>query len=264
VVPGTWALDDARRRLFFLAARPLLYRSRYGVVIPAALLDGRGAGKGSGTARDETLTLFTGDPPDANVTPRLENLAVRLAPYDPVTRRMGDLLLDQLDRKPFLEFGAVVRGFQGENKVLPEFTFTRVDPSAVLVSPIDGVVTSIDDQGDGDVELWLRPSRNSDWLVYLDHVKDVMVRVGDPVTAGQPLCKTAGAFELNVMYDRTGAEKVVAPFVHFDPALSDAYQGLIWAVMEKAEELSGQGDWYDEAAMRGLCAGCRALELKPY
>jgi hypothetical protein len=259
-VAGRWVLAADRRRVFFVPAAELPYRSRFEVRVNGTLL----VAPGQAPARDETYGFMTGDPPDADVQPVLKNLAVRLDAYDPATGRMGDLRLVGLKGKPFLEFGAVVKDFEGRDKALPDFAFLTVDPAATLMAPIDGVVAQIHHRADGHLALWMRPSRGSDWLVYLDHVKDILVAPGQQITAGQPVCKSHdGFFELNVMYDRGSASRAYAPFVHFDPALSAAAQARIWELMDKAEELTGNPDLYDQEAMRPFFAGCRVRDMEP-
>ncbi len=192
--------------------------------------------------------------------PVLRNLVVDIGVQGGVPA--GDFI-PSATHKHFLEFGAIVLDGEGQPKALPTFEY-RVAESAEVRSPLDGVVTRVHFQADSnDYVIWIRPKKNSRWLVEIDHVRDVQIAQGDNVSAGQILGTPGtwggglGRVELMV----NNGDTHVCPFNVFDPTLIDDYRARVTALMTALDAANTTGTpFYDQGAM--LEPGCLALTLE--
>jgi len=193
----------------------------------------------------------------SNIPPVLKNLIVAFGAYDAATGKAGDFVFLASQSKVFDEFGVVVPNEGGNPVTLPTFEY-KVDPNAQVVSPIDGIVTQVDYQEDqDDFSLILLPDADSNWFVNIDHVRNVMVSVGDTVTAGQQVGTSGtwtdelGRVELMVVQDNT---TYYCPFDVFDTALKAEYEEKVTLLMNEWEDFKGDTTIYDQGAM--VAPGC--------
>jgi murein DD-endopeptidase MepM/ murein hydrolase activator NlpD len=115
-----------------------------------------------------------------------ENLSVQFAPWDRATNRAGAFLFTTGKQRVFYEFGLPYSSPQG-TRINGTFVYDVVTGSGIL-APMAGLVTRLEYQAESDdYEVEIRTSQASDWSVSLDHLRQVTVRVGDRVQAGQVL-----------------------------------------------------------------------------
>lgn len=191
--------------------------------------------------------------------PVLKNLIVSIEVWDQATNLAGSIFFKASREKVFLEFGATKEANNAQGySYLPTFEYYTT-PEAVVFSPIDGVITTMTYQADtDDYEMSIVPELGSDWIIFIDHVKDLQVSSGETLVAGQVL-GTAGNFDATL--GRTELQVRAfntdwAPFRYFDPNLTTEYQNKIWALMASWETFKGDPDLYDEAVMLNHYAGC--------
>jgi hypothetical protein len=226
------------------------------LLVALSLLDEEIADAAHESAHVIRVAIAPGPPP------RLQNLAVAFAPWDPVTDLAGDFVFVAAEEKVFLEFGAVVNTPDGP-KTLPTFEY-RVDPDAVVVSPIDGRVEAIAfDSDTNDYEIHLLSSPLSPFLVVVDHVTDPLVAEGDAVVAGQTLGQpgtfsdTLGRTELQLV--NFVERRSYCPLALAAPALAADLHADVSGLMDDWESFQGDAALYDQAAM--LRPGCLADSL---
>lgn len=195
------------------------------------------------------------------LAPVLENLVVTFAAYDAETGRAGDFIFVTARNKVFDEFGAVVEDVGGDPVVLPTFEY-KVSPDSQLVSPMAGIISQVDYQEEtSDYSIVIIPESGSEWFVNIDHVTEVLVSVGESVTAGQLLGKpgvwdeTLGRTELMVVKNQT----YYCPFNLFAPALKSEYEAKVTELMSDWETFKGDDTIYDQAAM--VVPGCNESTL---
>ncbi len=193
--------------------------------------------------------------------PQLQNLVVEFGEWNGETGQAGDFHFVSYEEKVFLEFGAEVEGPDGP-KILPTFEY-RVNSEANVLSPIDGVIADTLHQSEGsDVEVWIKPTSESSYVVIIDHVTDLQVSVGMEIPAGTILGKPGpwnqdlGRVELMVVKMDEGL--TYAPFYMFDAELKVTYEQKVWQLMEDWETFKSDTTLYDQPAMEPYHAGCLA------
>jgi hypothetical protein len=168
------------------------------------------------------------------VAPRLVDLGVTFAPYDPATGRAGtfDLSLP-LTVGPVGPFGRVVSDQNGNPKSLPEFDYF-VPAGTVVRAPFDGVVSWIDHQpASDDYEVLVARSKTSPWWFDYDHLSKVLVDSGATVRAGDPvgIVKTIGTQQpigfVELMVGNYKTETVYCPLALADPARADSLTAVV-------------------------------------
>ncbi len=186
----------------------------------------------------------------------LKNLGVTIETYDPGTGYAGVVKFDISRYKVFIEFGVSVEGSPGDYKTFPTFEYYTTTEADVF-SPIAGTVDWIGYQPSTfDYEMSISSIYNSNWLLFVDHVRNPTVTTGDAVSVWQVLGKvgtvsaTTGRTEIQVRANNIDD----APFKYFDPATTDQYQQLITDLMASWEAFKGDTSIYDEAAM--IWPGC--------
>jgi murein DD-endopeptidase MepM/ murein hydrolase activator NlpD len=134
------------------------------------------------------------------------------------------------------------------------------------LAPCDGTIKIIERQEQsGDYSVVIEPKVNpififgNDWVIDLDHVKDIKVKKGDKVTAGQVIGKPGsdqGAswmFELDLV-KRSDCNHY-APGKFFDSSVNTVIKEKLIPIMEGLEgDIGGRAVVYDYAAM--LYPGC--------
>ncbi len=204
-------------------------------------------------------------PKDEDEMPVLKNLSVDFGPYDPVTKRAGVFLFKSAEDMIFLNIGARVKGPDGW-KIIPEFEY-RTDPEAKVYAAAAGVVTRVELQsGSNDYEIEIKPNIKSTYSVINDHIKNVTLKVGDEIEAGQ-LLGTAGTWgnglgrtELMVNKNLSmGISEHHCPFEFFDQVLLEEYKQNVSTLMKDWESFKGNTTLYDEA--KDIWPGCAYEKL---
>jgi hypothetical protein len=248
------SLEHGKEKLALVHLRVFEFMAR--LLLALGLIDAEIAEGAQEAAHVIRVAIAPGPPP------RLQNLAVAFAPWDPVTDLAGDFVFVAAEEKVFLEFGVVVDSPDGP-KPLPTFEY-RVNPDAVVVSPIDGTVEAIAFKSEtNDYEIRLLASPLSPFLVVVDHVTDPLVAEGDAVAAGQALgvpgtfSASLGRTELQIV--NFVERRSYCPLLLADPALAAALHADVSGLMDDWESFQGDAALYDQAAM--LLPGCLADSL---
>lgn len=199
---------------------------------------------------------------DKTQLPIIKNLMVDFAPYNSATGKAGAFLFKKEEDKVFLEFGDVVTNPQGQKiHVLPTFEY-HTDPNAVVYAVANGIVRKIDYQLDGnDYELHLSEENGYTWELSYDHVRNLTVKNGDKVTAGQklgtvgPWSNGLGRVELQVKkpIDKNSIYDY-CPLSLFNPALLEEYKQKISTLMNDWEKFKGDNSIYNET--KDFLPGC--------
>ncbi len=192
--------------------------------------------------------------------PVIKNLLVDFEDWDQDTGRAGafDFNASYSEDKVFLEFGAEVEDAQGGAKLLPTFEY-RVSPEANVYSPINGYIVSRKYQDStADYEIGIGTVKNYPSItVGIDHIKDLTVKKGDYVKAGDILgapgtwSSTHGRVELDIY----GSKGHYCPFTFFGKKLRSEYEQKIEQHMQDWEAFKLDTSIYDEEGMT-YAAGC--------
>lgn len=199
--------------------------------------------------------------PDFANLPDIVDLGITIGSYDSVTNTAGDITFAA--GEPFIAFGKLLEGSDGNLKRTPELTWFVREGTPVR-APITGTVSQIDVLYSNDYLIVLRhPS--TDWEVGVEHVDDPLVQVGDDVVAGQVIATATPeqsphgdryAFtELAVWWPADTDEEMIklCPYEAFSAALQAEYDAQIHALAEAWEAYRDQ-DVYDEASW--VLPGC--------
>ncbi|KKR06475.1 MAG: hypothetical protein UT34_C0001G0516 [candidate division WS6 bacterium GW2011_GWF2_39_15] len=192
--------------------------------------------------------------------PVIKNLVVEFARYNSRTGKAGAFVFKSSEDKVFLEFGARVKSSTGDWKLLPTFEY-RTDPNAKVFVAADGIITDLRFQTDTkDYEIMTSPSARSRYAVIYDHVKNVTLKKGDSVKAGQTL-GTAGTWaagigrvELMVNEYSDEIDSHYCPFKFFDPSLIETYKQQVRNMMADWEAFKGKSSIYAES--KDIWPGC--------
>jgi Peptidase family M23 len=197
---------------------------------------------------------------------QLQNLGVlAIAPYDAGARTSGDLLItndalrefDSKGMKGFYVFGEPLPG-EG-SRINPNFEFAAVKEDAQIVAAIDGVIGFIKQQEGDDYEVFLQPKEGSAWTIGYDHLKNLKVKKGDTVKAGDslgnPVVQNNGLarFEIQINYDKNGQTTHYCPSSLLAESVKQKLLSQLTDVMDTWESISGK-NLYDQAAQK--LAGC--------
>lgn len=197
------------------------------------------------------------EPKTDNSVPVIKNLMIDFDSYNASTGKAGAFMFDASQDKVFLEYGAVVQGPDGK-KTLPTFEY-RTDPNAKAYAVANGVVMDVRYQTEtGDYEIMTQPTKNSNYMVIYDHIKNVTLKKDDEITAGQPL-GTVGSWNGNLgrtelMIVSISDKMSYCPFKFFDGSLLNTYKQKVSDLMLDWETFKGDSTIYNEAA--DIWPGC--------
>ena len=166
---------------------------------------------------------------------------------------------------PILPFGAALHDVQGTSQLSPTYEY-YTNSDATIYSPIDGRVTRVVFQPeDQDYYLWIRPRKHSAWVVEMDHVQEVVVKVGQQVTAGDILGKAGtwypqeniGRTELMITQSRwNGKSYYYCPFLFVAESQKEQIRRSLEAVFQKWQKHTGR------TIGNMILPGCLYRELK--
>lgn len=209
----------------------------------------------------------------------LKNIGFAFAAYDPATQTAGDLsftaqLKQILSSDPIYQ-KQVWRDYGIQDIRSPnDPTKRNVQPTFYLplgtkvLAPIDGVVTKVETLYSNDSTIWFSSSNKSEWSYETEHVKNVTVKVGDKVTAGQVVAEVSdystkntpgfGLVELGLFKPINNEPAHWCPFAHLDESVKEATLKNISALYAGWEQFMGDTSIYDEASF--AMPGCATLE----
>ncbi len=192
---------------------------------------------------------------EKSTPPIIKNLGINFDSYDSSTGKAGDFLFDSKLTKPFVEFGG---SKDEDSKIIPHFNY-YIPLETEIFSVSDGVIDSVIYQEEGnDYEVYVKPFRESHWLINYDHIINVDVKVGDTIEAGSflgtPAQSSPGIGMVEIQLYSNGTSYPLTNY--FAPELKAEYENKIWKLMEDWETFKGNSELYDEETMKNYCAGC--------
>ena len=244
--------------------------------------------------------MGSGGSPASDDPPFLYNLLItNWGPYEPSTGVSGDFeFKSELQLVFFDEFGRVhSAGTPGEYDN-PTFEY-KVPRDTLVHIPINGVIDFFQFQPTSsyvqdDWELMIKPARNSDWAVGIDHVVSLScdrtsravcqnpltvngeeIYSGMQVQAGDVIGYVGnyedgeggsvfGRTEISIgKYVRVGNEQQdfnnFCPTNYLHPSVKDSIQNSVNQIMASYESWSGNNNFYDESNM--VAPGCWYSEI---
>ena len=192
--------------------------------------------------------------------PVLKNFLVDFSEWDwekgdPAT--LGSFYFDSSEPNVLM----TLMGSENNGKIMPDIAFYTAQ-DAVVMSPIDGVITKVrqkEDEPEGDMSILIKPTKRSVYFVEIDHIKDVEVSKGDTVSAGEIVGKAAnynqktiGTVELHVV--KNDEKLNLCPGDFLDPEVAEEIEKQVNRLMADVEELKSDTNIYDEKQLRGI--GC--------
>ena len=244
--------------------------------------------------------MGSGGSPASDDPPFLYNLLItNWGPYEPSTGVSGDFeFKSELQLVFFDEFGRVhSAGTPGEYDN-PTFEY-KVPRDTLVHIPINGVIDFFQFQPTSsyvqdDWELMIKPARNSDWAVVIDHVvslscdrasravcqnpltvNGVEIYSGMQVQAGDVIGYVGnyedgeggsvfGRTEISIgKYVRVGNQQQdfnnFCPTNYLHPSVKDSIQNSVNQIMASYESWSGNSNFYDESNM--VAPGCWYSEI---
>lgn len=257
------------RKIFLFVGLPLL-------VIFVFVIAKSFGNNTSQTTNDDTST--SGKSSSDQPAP-LKNLGFNLALYDTATQQAGDLHFTEelkkiLTSDPIYQ-KQVWRDYGIQDIRSPnDPTKRNVQPTFYLplgtkvLAPIDGIVTKVETLYSNDYTIWFSSSKKSTWSYETEHVKNVTVKVGDTVTAGQVVAEVSdysthntpgyGLVELGLFHPQNNEPTHWCPFQHLDSSIKDETNKMILSVYQGWEEFMGDTSIYDEVSY--AIPGCATLE----
>ncbi len=155
-------------------------------------------------------------------------------------------------------FGASVQASSGGQKLIPNLEF-RVSSTANVLSPVDGVIASIEkNSGEDDYVVSIAHSALSEFSVEIDHVTELQVSAGDRVVAGQVIGKPGvwypadGIGRVELQLKRGG--DFVCPLEYLASDVAAEVRNKMSGLLEDWEEVRNDPSLYDQNSM--VVPGC--------
>lgn len=202
-------------------------------------------------------------------TAKIKHLGVNLDYYDPATNKAGDFVFTKAKfdagiQLLFTDYGFVIKGQNtstGQDKANPQPTF--ILPVGTKVhSIVDGEVSDVPQLYSGDYSVMVK-AEGSDLIFETEHVKNVKVKKGDKVKAGDVVGEVSdydakgyngmGLVEIGVLQGGN-PPKHLCPFDYLDESIKDETLKKIAALKKSWEEYRGDTTLYDEA--KEVTPGC--------
>lgn len=257
------------RKIFLFIGLPLVVV--FSVIAISLLKD-----KSPNTANNSSATS---DNSSKDQPAPLKNIGFNFDNYDPATKKAGDFLFTS-ELKTILSSDPIYQkqvwrdyGIQ-DNRSPNDATKRNVQPTFYLplgtkiLAPIDGVVTKVETLYSNDYTIWFADSKNSTWSYETEHVKNVLVKVGDTVTAGQVVAEVSdydtrntpgyGLVEIGLFHPINNEPTHWCPFQYLDSSVKDEINTKISSLYKGWEEFMGDTSIYDEASYP--IPGCATLE----
>lgn len=260
---------SGNRKIFLFVSLPLVVV----FIIIAALLI-----KDDSSQTPNNTSTATSKKSDDQPAP-LKNLGFKLDHYDAATKKAGDFHITPelkkivtsdptYEKQAWRDYGIQdIRSPNDPTKRNVQPTFYLPLGTEVL-APIDGVVTMVETLYSNDYTIWFSSSNKSTWSYETEHVKNVTVKVGEKVTAGQVVAEVSdyetrntpgyGLVELGLFHPQNNEPTHWCPFQYLDSSIKDDTNKKILSVYKGWEEFMGDTAIYDEASY--AIPGCATLE----
>jgi hypothetical protein len=207
--------------------------------------------------------ILQGCGPGLNVgmTPVLRNLLVDIQPCttNPCTGGTAGAFsfLSSGNHAPIV-FGATVPASSGGQKLIPNLEL-RVLSTADILSPVDGVISSIEkNSSQDDYAVSISHSALSEFSIEIDHVTALQVQARDRVSAGQILGKPGiwypadGIGRVELQMKRGG--DFICPVEYLAADVATELRNKVLDLLEDWEQVKSNTSLYDENAM--VVPGC--------
>src|SRR3989338_2997542 len=168
----------------------------------------------------------------------------------------------------FMDYGFMIPASpDNPSKANPQSTFILPLGTPVR-SLVDGVVAAMPTLWSGDISIQVtKTGKLERWIYETEHVKNVLVKVGDKVKAGQIIAEVSdfdkgapagfGAVEIGILKGGNPPQHV-CPFQYLDPSIKEEIQKKITAFYKSWEEYIGENNLYNETALTS--PGCLSSE----
>jgi len=202
----------------------------------------------------------------------IKHIGVSLDYYDPATNKAGDFVFTKANFSSgiqllFADYGYVIAGnisSTGQAKSNPQPTF--ILPLGTKVhSLVDGEVFNVPKLYSDDYSVMVQPD-GSNLVFETEHVKNVLVKKGDKVKAGDVIAEVSdysahgynglGLVEIGVLKGGNPPQHL-CPFTYLDDSVKDDIQKKIKALYKSWEEYRGDDSLYDES--KHVVPGCYSL-----
>jgi biotin carboxyl carrier protein len=235
------------------------------------------AGCSANNQKEETLTIpnkpAVPKEPTAvktqtdNSSVRIKNIGVNLDYYNPTTGRAGDFEFFKI-KPPYdrllTDFGHIIPAKDTAEKI------DKVNPHPSLILPlgtkvralIDGMVVDVPKLYSNDYSIQMSKDGTKNDLVFeLEHVKNVLVKAGDRVTAGQLVAEVTdfgnhnypgyGSMDIAVLTTKKdGQPQHLCPFLYLDDSIKEEIFKKIRAFYTAWEQYVGNDKLYNENAYK--------------
>lgn len=188
---------------------------------------------GTGTISAANVTNVVVTCTSSEDLPKIYDIGITLAPFDPATNMAGDVSFDTDVRydygdRVFIEFGGLLVG-------VPNVHPTFIVPLGTEIHAVSsGTVHQIDALGDNDYYVCVYRNGGDEWCVAYEHVRNLHVAQGDDVQVGDVIGEagiineftTSGKFDLKVC---KGGSTVLnyCPYALFDSSVAADMQAKI-------------------------------------
>lgn len=188
----------------------------------------------------------------------IKHLGIELDDYDPVAKTVGDVVftdakMGEYDR-PFFDFGFQIPANSARPNPTRNPQPTFIAPLGTKVrSLVDGTVQSIPKLYSNDYSVHV-VAEGSEFIFETEHVINVVVQVGDKVTAGQVLAEISdydahnynglGLFEIGILVGGNPPSHV-CPFAYLDEGVKEDLFDKIRALYRGWNEFRGE-EVFDE------------------
>lgn len=205
----------------------------------------------------------------ASSTPKIKNLPIEIAKYDPSTGMAGDIKFTKWASMKsggleavFLEYGNKIAGNSArESRLNPQPTF--VAPLGTKVrSIVDGTVYDVPKLYSNDYSIMVQ-GKDQSIIFETEHVINPLVKKGDKVKAGQVIAEVSdydsrnldglGLVEMGVLLPGN-PPKHACTFDYLDESVKDKILSTITQLQNDWEGYMGDQTIYDQASQK--TAGC--------
>jgi hypothetical protein len=195
----------------------------------------------------------------------LQNLGgITLGAYSASTGMAGDILFSKSGLDPargqesiFYMFGQKLPKNSADEpqRINPNFEFKGIAKPIDIIAAIDGIVVDIKQQSQSDdVELFIVPSEDSDWVVGYDHITDVTVAKGETVKVGQKLGviakENSGGYRYELQVNNNATDTMHCPTTLLAPT---AKSTLAAQITQLATDWAA---WYGKDVFGAHTNGC--------
>lgn len=225
------------------------------------------AGYAVSKAGDKNNKSNTGSNADTKDSGKIKSIGINLDYYNPDTGMAGDV---QFVRDKFKSDMDLIFSEYGFQIAANSAAAARRNPQPTFIVPlgtkirslVDGEVVNIPKLYSNDYSVHVQP-KGSSLIFETEHVKNVKVKVGDKVNAGQEIAEASdydarnyaglGLYEIGVL-SPGNPPKHTCTFDYLDDSIREDILAKITALKKSWEEFRGNPNLYDESMV--VIPGC--------